>query len=92
MVHRRAQAGSLTPDENALLELAFPSGDRGGAADWSKFVKQHRAAAPAWFHTVGSYDDGAFPAFIAVGGSADASGAGGGAGGGAAGGGASGAG
>ncbi len=83
----RAVLTNSTP--TALLPLAVALGLAGY---WSKFVKQHRAAAPAWFHTVGSSDDGAFPAFIAVGGSADAGGAGGGAGGGAAGGGASGAG
>jgi hypothetical protein len=83
----RAVLSNSTPA--ALLPFAVALGLAGY---WSKFVKHHRAAAPAWFHTVGSYDDGAFPAFIAVGGSADAGGAGGGAGGGAAGGGASGAG
>ena len=73
----------------ALLPFAVALGL---AVYWSKFVKHHPASVPVWFHTVGSHDDGAFPAFIAAGGSADAGGAGGGAGGGAAGGGSSGAG
>jgi len=73
----------------ALLPFAVALGLAGS---WSKFVKHHHAALPAWFHAVGSHDDGAFPAFIAAGGAADASGASGGGGGGAAGGGASGAG
>lgn len=73
----------------ALLPFAVALGLAGY---WSKFVKHHPASVPVWFHAVGSHDDGAFPAFIAAGGSVDAGGAGGGAGGGAAGGGASGAG
>ena len=65
----------------------------GLAGQWSKFVKTRPDAVPSWFRTLTASDDGAFPAFIAVGGAGDHGGAGGGAGGGgAAGGGASGAG
>jgi hypothetical protein len=84
----RAVLTNSTP--TALLSIAVALGLSG---HWSRLIKQRRASAPAWFHTITSSDDGAFPAFVAVGGAGDVSGGGGGGGaGGAAGGGGSGAG
>ena len=62
----------------------------GLASAWSRFVKHHPSGVPDWFRTM-TRDEGAFPAFIAMGGAGHGGGAHGGAGG-AAGGGASGAG
>lgn len=62
----------------------------GLASQWSRYLKAHPAAAPAWFVPAARDDGGAFAAF--VGSNAAASGGHGGAGGGAAGGGGSGAG
>ncbi len=64
----------------------------GLASAWSKLIKNHPTAAPAWFHAVSaSGDHTAFPAFIAAGAVTGHGHGGGVAGGGAAGGGASGA-
>jgi hypothetical protein len=81
---KRPSAG-LSP--TAVLPYAVALGLAGA---WSKFMKAHNHAAPAWFHALpSSQDAGAFAAFIATGGAGATSGHGGGAG--AAGGGASGA-
>jgi hypothetical protein len=86
----RDRAAFTARSPAALLPFAVALGLAG---HWSKFVKQRPAAVPEWFRSLKPNDDGAFPAFIAVGGSGDVGGAGGGGGGGgAAGGGASGAG
>jgi hypothetical protein len=84
----RDRAAFVGRSPAALLSFAVALGLAG---QWAKFVKQRPAAVPAWFRTLTAHDDGAFPAFIAVGGAGDGGG-GGGASGGAAGGGASGAG
>ena len=64
----------------------------GLAQAWSKYLKHHREAVPAWFQAMSSADGNqAFAAFVATGGAGDGHGAGGVADGGAAGGGSSGA-
>ena len=78
---RRPLAGPASP----LLPFAIALGL---ASAWSRFVKHHPSEVPDWFRTM-TRDEGAFPAFVAMGG-AGHGGAGG--GGGAAGGGGSGAG
>ena len=84
----RAALSSRSPASILPFAVAL-----GLAGQWSKFVKTRPDAVPAWFRTLTATDDGAFPAFIAVGGAGDVGGAGGGgAGGSAAGGGGSGAG
>ena len=84
----RAVLTGSTP--TALLAIAVALGLSGY---WSRLIKQRRASAPSWFHTVTSSDESAFPAFVAAGGAGDVGGGGGGGGaGGAAGGGGSGAG
>ncbi|HXW06665.1 MAG TPA: DUF2207 domain-containing protein [Vicinamibacterales bacterium] len=86
VAHSRVRAA---PDiSTSLLGIAIALGL---ASAWSKFLKHQPAAAPPWFQSVSSADDGGFPAFVAVWG-ASSSGGGAGAAGGAAGGGASGAG
>lgn len=86
----RDRAVLTNSSPTALLATAVALGLSG---HWSRLIKQQRASAPSWFHTIRSSDDGAFPAFVAIGGSGDVGGAhGGGGAGGAAGGGASGAG
>ncbi|HET7217222.1 MAG TPA: DUF2207 domain-containing protein, partial [Vicinamibacterales bacterium] len=79
----------LVDRASQLLPFAVALGLAGA---WSRFVKQHPSEVPAWFRTMAARDDGAFPAFIAIGGSGDAGGGGAHGAGGAAGGGASGAG
>jgi hypothetical protein len=62
----------------------------GLAQAWSKYLKHHREAVPAWFEAMSTADGNqAFAAFVATGGAGD--GSGGAAAGGAAGGGSSGA-
>jgi hypothetical protein len=77
----------LTGRATALLPFAIALGLAGA---WSRFVKHHPSEVPEWFRTL-ARDEGAFPAFIAMGGAGHGGGGAHGAGG-AAGGGASGAG
>ena len=82
---RRAGDG-IRPDATLAFAIAL-----GLAGAWSKFLKHHAHAAPAWFHALpGADGHAAFTSFIATGGAGTSGGAGTG-GGGAAGGGASGA-
>ena len=86
LAHDRTAAPSTQVDR--LLPYAVALGLAGA---WSKFLKQHRAGAPAWFHAAAADDIGpAFVAFVAHGGAGTGAGAGAG-GGGVAGGGSSGA-
>jgi hypothetical protein len=61
----RSRAHLTTDSPTRFLPFAVALGL---ASAWSKFMKHHHAAVPAWFQSLTSADDGAFPAFIVAGG------------------------
>jgi hypothetical protein len=61
----RSRAHLTTDSPTRFLPFAVALGLAGA---WSKFMKHHHAAVPAWFQSLASADDGAFPAFIVAGG------------------------